>query len=369
MIKLNVKFAEKEEVKALGAKWNRDGRFWYIPDDLDFVDFTRWIPSEVMEKLNKPISLTKYLDNLKENTKINSPYSSTVPIVGEVMNVYMTGQYSFLDMTDSPDGKTKLSVFFPNRINEKESLLKNKIAVRGRPELYNGHIQLKAETLQILDEPSEREHLIRTWHQRYMDENIVKASKSNFAVPFTNLYVISSKNSAGYRDFCFGITGGKRRRPSYLSPDKAFKVYPYFVNLTAESIAKKIEWLNKNKKHNACICLIRGGGNAYELTDFNNPVLGKAIRDSLLPVIVAVGHTQDNFLIDDVADKSFSTPADAASWMYNYLLNSKWLSGEEQFEKLSSTIDMIVKKQDSSKLPFKGKVYTSLQKLLKNLLV
>ena len=34
MILLSVSFAEKDQVKALGARWSADKRSWYIPDHL-----------------------------------------------------------------------------------------------------------------------------------------------------------------------------------------------------------------------------------------------------------------------------------------------------------------------------------------------
>lgn len=43
---LNVSFAEKEQVKALGARWNPRLRKWYVPEDLDISAFGRWVPDE-----------------------------------------------------------------------------------------------------------------------------------------------------------------------------------------------------------------------------------------------------------------------------------------------------------------------------------
>ncbi|WP_342027677.1 DUF5710 domain-containing protein [Magnetospirillum fulvum] len=39
---LAVPFAEKEQVKALGAKWDRKAKAWYVPDGLDPAAFARW---------------------------------------------------------------------------------------------------------------------------------------------------------------------------------------------------------------------------------------------------------------------------------------------------------------------------------------
>jgi hypothetical protein len=44
-INLSTPFAEKEEVKALGAKWDASKKTWYIADVDDLTPFLRWIPN------------------------------------------------------------------------------------------------------------------------------------------------------------------------------------------------------------------------------------------------------------------------------------------------------------------------------------
>ena len=43
-IDLVTPFAEKEQVKALGARWDAAKRIWYITDVEDLTPFLRWIP-------------------------------------------------------------------------------------------------------------------------------------------------------------------------------------------------------------------------------------------------------------------------------------------------------------------------------------
>lgn len=43
MILLKVPYAEKDEAKALGARWNPTRKCWYIPDGKDNAPFARWI--------------------------------------------------------------------------------------------------------------------------------------------------------------------------------------------------------------------------------------------------------------------------------------------------------------------------------------
>lgn len=43
MIILKVPYAEKDEAKALGAKWNNARKAWYIPDGQVATGFERWL--------------------------------------------------------------------------------------------------------------------------------------------------------------------------------------------------------------------------------------------------------------------------------------------------------------------------------------
>jgi hypothetical protein len=44
-INLTTPFAEKDAVKALGARWDAAKKCWYIVDVADLTPFARWIPN------------------------------------------------------------------------------------------------------------------------------------------------------------------------------------------------------------------------------------------------------------------------------------------------------------------------------------
>ena len=43
---LKVPFKEKEAVKGLGAKWDKDAKSWYVPEDIELTQFAVWLSNE-----------------------------------------------------------------------------------------------------------------------------------------------------------------------------------------------------------------------------------------------------------------------------------------------------------------------------------
>lgn len=42
-INIRVPFSDKDQAKAIGAKWDGDLKTWYIPADADMKKFRKWI--------------------------------------------------------------------------------------------------------------------------------------------------------------------------------------------------------------------------------------------------------------------------------------------------------------------------------------
>jgi len=81
----------------------------------------------------------------------------------------------------------------------------------------------------------------------------------------------------------------------------------------AEQIATAIRDVNRRNKQLRLDVLIvgRGGGSLEDLWAFNEEVLARAIFDSNIPIISAVGHEIDTTIADLVADARASTPTKA----------------------------------------------------------
>ena len=76
-------------------------------------------------------------------------------------------------------------------------------------------------------------------------------------------------------------------------------------------IAEAIKYMNDKKLADVLI-LARGGGSLEDLWPFNEEVVARAIFESELPIISAVGHETDFTIADFVADLRAPTPSAAA---------------------------------------------------------
>ena len=125
--------------------------------------------------------------------------------------------------------------------------------------------------------------------QGYFDEKHKKAIPKMPKV----IGVLTSKTGSVVKDI---INVSTRRNPNVN-----IRIYPVPVQGegAAEKIVKGIEYMNE---HNLADVLIiaRGGGSLEDLWPFNEEILAKAIYNSKLPIISAVGHETDFTIADFV---------------------------------------------------------------------
>jgi exodeoxyribonuclease VII large subunit len=117
--------------------------------------------------------------------------------------------------------------------------------------------------------------------------------------------VVTSPTGAAIRDI-LNIT--KKRAPSI-----EIILWPVAVqgDVAAEQIAHAIAQFNKLDLIDLLI-IGRGGGSLEDLWAFNEEIVARAIFDSELPIISAVGHEIDFSIADFVADLRAPTPTAAA---------------------------------------------------------
>jgi len=119
------------------------------------------------------------------------------------------------------------------------------------------------------------------------------------------LGVITSKNGAAFRDIV-KVTRSRSSRVDIVLIDAAVQGAG-----AAPSMIQALEDMNAFGNVD-CIIIGRGGGSVEDLWAFNDEALARAIAQSAIPVISAVGHEIDYTIADFVADARAATPSAAA---------------------------------------------------------
>jgi hypothetical protein len=74
MLFLNVPYAEKDEAKALGARWNPTKRRWYVPDGVAAAPFAKWAGQGADSPLGGAAAATGRVDSYQGKTVTGTNY-------------------------------------------------------------------------------------------------------------------------------------------------------------------------------------------------------------------------------------------------------------------------------------------------------
>lgn len=185
------------------------------------------------------------------------------------------------------------------------------VIVRGYISIYekDGQYQLYAESI-IADGAGELYKAYEQLKKRLEMEGLF-APENKKPLPLLprSVGIVTSPTGAVIRDI---ISVGKRRNSNIN-----IYLYPSLVQgeKAAEEIAEGISFFNKFNKVDVII-VGRGGGSIEELWCFNEEIVARAIFNSKIPVVSAVGHETDFTIADFVADVRAATPSAAAEMVF-----------------------------------------------------
>jgi exodeoxyribonuclease VII large subunit len=185
------------------------------------------------------------------------------------------------------------------------------VTVRGRITVYEerGELQISAEFM----EPKGAGALQLAFEQlkaRLQAEGLFEASRKKPIPPLPQrIGIITSPQGAALRDI-LNILARRHHSANVL-------IYPAQVqgdSAPGEVMAGLRYFLQDLRRGGAVevIIIARGGGSAEDLAGFNHEGLARAVADSKIPVISAIGHETDFTIVDFVADLRAPTPSAAA---------------------------------------------------------
>lgn len=254
-----------------------------------------------------PITVTQLNTYIKERFQ-EDEYLNNVLIKGEISNFkhHYTGHMYFT----LKDEKSLIKcVMFKTYTSNLEFVPKDgmQVMVLGTVSVYerDGVYQIYVKAIKqdgIGDLYAEYEKLKAKLEQEGLFD---KAHKKKIPFMPKCIGVLTSNTGAVIKDI---INVSTRRNPNVY-----IKLYPVPVQGqgAAEKIARAIETMNENKLADVLI-LARGGGSLEDLWPFNEEIVAKAIYNSNIPIISAVGHETDFTIADFVSDLRAPTPSAAA---------------------------------------------------------
>jgi exodeoxyribonuclease VII large subunit len=181
------------------------------------------------------------------------------------------------------------------------------VTVRGKITVYapRGNYQIQVSSM-IQSGTGDIMEMLEIRKRKFAAEGLFDGSRKKKIPRFPKTVgIVTSANGAGLRD----ILNIRRRRNDKVS----VIIFPTLVQ--GEEAAKNISYMIKvANRFKMCDVLIvgRGGGSLEDLLPFSEEIVVRAISDSVIPVISAVGHEIDWALSDFVADERAPTPSAAA---------------------------------------------------------
>lgn len=168
-----------------------------------------------------------------------------------------------------------------------------------------GELQMVAESL-IIGGQGDLQIAFDALKERLAGEGLFSAERKRPLPPFPrSVGIVTSASGAAIQDI-FNVM--RRRAPGVRLLLRPVRVQG---DGAAEEIAEAVRELNRYGGLDVLI-VGRGGGSAEDLWAFNEEIVARAIADSDIPVIAAVGHETDFTIADFVADLRAPTPSAAA---------------------------------------------------------
>lgn len=257
------------------------------------------VPSEMIVSVSQVNAYVKVLISSDENLHY-------LMVKGEISNFkFGAGGHLYFSLKDN---KSMISVvmfkdyaktinFIPKDGDEVTILASLDVyEARGSYQLYAKQMEKKGLGSQLV----ELEELKR----KLQAEGLFDKNKRKINIFPKAIGIITALNSAAIKDL---LTNIKRRYPIadiYVFPSKV---------QGADAPKELLKAFNKSQEYPLDTLIIgRGGGASEDLSAFNDETLVRAISNSKMPIISAVGHEIDYTLLDYVADVRVSTPTGAA---------------------------------------------------------
>ncbi len=262
------------------------------------------------EQERRPLTVSELNEKVKNALERNF---ASVWIEGEIVNFVAANSGHWYFTLHDGDSQLKAACYVRNNLRIRFQPFDGlQVRVRGKLSVYQpkGEYQILVESLQPVGEGALKVAFeqIKTKLARegLFDEELKRE------LPFfpRRVGVVSSPNGAAFHDILHVLSRRTRTVHVVLIPTR---VQGETAGEEIEAAIKLANQHTENANEKIDVLIVgRGGGSSEDLWAFNEERVARAVRNSAIPVISAVGHEIDFTIADFVADRRAPTPSAAA---------------------------------------------------------
>lgn len=375
---LEVPFKEKDDAKALGARWDAEARKWFVPPGKDLALFQAWLPAaslsavaqtqppqarelalpsasdaNALATLKKGISLSQLLEGVAQT--VAQAFRAGVWTIVDVVEARTKDGHVYLELSERDAQGVVLatarasiwastaSKILPafERATGASIAPGIKLLVRAKPVFkarYGFSIEIDAiDPEYTLGDLEARKREIRT---RLTQDGVIDANK-RLPAPwdYNAILVIAPQGAAGLGDFQaeaqrlehFGIC-----RFVYAHSRFQGEGAPQEIRRTLLAALKS--WTGEAPD---AVVIIRGGGAVNDLAWLNDYELATMLCTLEIPVLTGIGHERDSTILDEVAHTRFDTPSKVIGGI-EQVIRKRVADARSNFEQLTASANRTI---------------------------
>ena len=361
-IYLNVPFRDKDSAKALGARWDRVARQWYVPPDHDPAPFADWLPADAIRSdvlvASEPtacyasqiersgLSLSQLLAVVGQAVSEACP--TGVWVLAELLGVRRHNGHLYLELSERDASGRVLakadamvwagsaSRILPEFERATGATLAAgiKLLLRARPVFKPQYgLSLEIDAIDAGYTLGDLEARKREIRERLQREGLF--GRQRLLVPpwdYRRLLVIAPEGGAGLGDF-----QAEARRLQAHDLCRFDYVHSRFQGEGAAAqirVALLAALRSPRAEPPDAVALIRGGGAVNDLAWLNDYELARTLCELPVPVLTGLGHERDRTLLDEVAQQPFDTPSKVIAGI-EQLIVRRATEAREHFEAIA----------------------------------
>ena len=273
-------------------------------------------------EMRKVLSVSELTSNVRA---LLEKQIGTVWVSGEITNLRAQSSGHIYFTLKDANAQLSCVLFSREKVSQRELLADGqKVLLQGEVTVYEarGQYQLIVRDVE-LQGVGALQVAFEKLKQKLAAEGLFAAERKRPLPKFpARIGLITSPTGAAIRDVLHVV---QRRNPALeiiLAPARVQG------QGAAEEIAEAIRTLNAFNSPLDLILVTRGGGSLEDLWAFNEEIVARAIFESAIPIVSAVGHEIDFTIADFVADARAATPSAAAEIITENVFASRELVGD-----------------------------------------